>query len=232
MFSMSSAEPLVSAVIPARDCERYVGEAIESALAQTYGAVEVVVVDNASCDGTAAVARDYGERVRLVREGTPGLGPARNAALTAARGEYVAFLDCDDLWEPQKTELQLAAFADDPAPDIVLGHVRQFASPDLEPARAAELRIPPQPQPGLYIGTALVPRAVMDRVGPWREDVEVSDSLEWFLTARRLGLRERMLPDVVTLRRVHGGNHSLLNSDRRREWAQVLKHELDRRRRS
>jgi glycosyltransferase involved in cell wall biosynthesis len=227
---MSSPEPLVSAVIPARDCERYVGEAIESALAQTHGAIEVIVVDNGSSDGTAAVARGFGDRVRLVYEGKPGLGPARNAALTAARGEYIAFLDCDDLWEPRKTEVQLAAFAGDPAPDIVLGHVRQFASPDLDPAKAAELRIPAEPQPGLHVGAALVPRSVADAVGRWREDVQVSDSLEWFLAARRLGMRERMLPDVVTLRRVHGGNHSLQNRGRRSEWARVLKRDLDRRR--
>jgi glycosyltransferase involved in cell wall biosynthesis len=227
---MTSREPLVSALIPARDCERYVGEAIESALAQTHEAIEVVVVDNASSDGTAAVARRFDDRVRVVHEPRPGLGPARNAALAAARGEYIAFLDCDDLWDPHKTEMQIAAFDDDPAPDIVLGHVRQFVSPDLDPERAAELRIPAEPQPGLHVGAALVPRRVVSAVGRWREDIEVSDSLEWFLASRRLGFRERMLPDVVTLRRIHGGNHSLQNKERRGEWARVLKRDLDARR--
>ncbi|HET9121564.1 MAG TPA: glycosyltransferase family A protein [Solirubrobacterales bacterium] len=227
---MPSAEPLVSALIPARDCERYVGEAIESALAQTHAAIEVVVVDNASCDGTAAVVRGFGDRIRLVHEGKRGIGPARNAAIRAARGVYLAFLDCDDLWQPRKTEAQLAAFASDPPPDIVLGYARQFASPDLDPERAAALRIPKAPQPGLYMGTALVPRRIVDRVGGWRDDVAVSDSLEWFLAARRLGLRELMLPDVVTLRRVHDRNHSLLNRDLRKEWARVLKQQIDERR--
>jgi glycosyltransferase involved in cell wall biosynthesis len=227
---MDSAEPLVSAVIPAHDCERYIGAAIESALAQTYARIEVIVVDNASRDGTSAVARGFGERARLVYEGRRGIGPARNAGIGACRGDYVAFLDCDDIWMPEKTETQLAAFTADPRPDVVLGHVQQFASPDLDPAVAAELRIPEAPQPGLVIGAALAPREVFARVGPWREEVEVSDGLEWFLAARRLGLREVMLPEVVTRRRVHDRNTSRLRRTRRTEWAKVLKRELDERR--
>ena len=227
---MSSAEPLVSAVIPAHDCERYVGEAIESVLAQTYPRIELVVVDNASGDGTSGVIQGFGDRAKLVYEGRPGIGPARNAGVRASHGEYVAFLDCDDLWEPRKTEIQLAAFADDPRPDLVMGHVKQFASPDLDPAVAAELRIPEDPQPGVFTGAVLVRRDALDRVGPWREEVQVSDGLELFLAVRRLGLREVMLPEVVTLRRVHGRNTSILRRDRWGEWAQVLKREIDERR--
>ena len=229
---MSSPEPLVSAVIPAHDCERYVGEAIESVLAQTYPHIELVVVDNGSGDGTAKVIRGFGDRARLIFEGRRGIGPARNAGVRSSRGEYVAFLDCDDLWEPRKTEIQLAAFADDPRPDVVMGHVKQFASPDLDPAVAEEFRIPEDPQPGMFPGAVLVRRDVLDRVGPWREEVVVSDGLEWFLAVRRLGLREVMLPEVVTLRRVHGRNTSIVRRDRRREWASVLKRDLDQRRRA
>lgn len=227
---MISAEPLVSAIIPAHDCERYVGEAIRSALAQTYPNIEVIVVDNASTDGTEGVAAGFGEEITVVTEGRRGIGPARNAGVAAARGDYVAFLDCDDLWDARKTELQLAAFEDDPVPDIVMGHVQQFASPDLDPALLSELRIPDTPQPGLFTGAALVPRGVLNRIGPWREEVKVSDGLEWFLAARRLGLREVMLPEVVTLRRVHGRNTSILRRGLRTEWARVLKQELDERR--
>jgi hypothetical protein len=71
---------------------------------------------------------------------------------------------------------------------------------------------------------------MLDRIGPWREEVKVSDGLEWFLAARRLGLREVMLPEVVTLRRVHGRNTSILRRGLRTEWARVLKQELDERR--
>ena len=228
---MASAEPLVSAVIPAHDCDRYVGAAVRSALAQTHERLEVVVVDNGSTDGTADVLRAFGDSVRLVYEGRRGLGPARNAGAGAARGDYVAFLDCDDLWVPEKTEIQLAAFRTDPPPDLVMGHVQQFTSPDLDPALASELRIPEEPRPGLFfMGAALIPRPVLDSVGPWREGVEVSDGLEWFLAARRLGLREVMIPEVVTMRRVHDRNTSRLRRDRRTEWARVLKRELDERR--
>src|SRR5262249_54844676 len=82
---------------PVRDGERYLAEAIESVLAQTHRCRQVIVVDNGSSDGSAEVARRYEPDVEVHSEPRPGIGPARNAALATAEGDFLAFLDADDL---------------------------------------------------------------------------------------------------------------------------------------
>ena len=228
----SLTEPTVSAVILSYNGERYLAEAIESALAQTVPCAEVIVVDNGSSDGSVEIARGYGSDTTVRELGSNcGIGFARNEGLALAKGEYVAFLDHDDTWEPGKNELQLTALSGAEAPDLVFGHVRQFFSPDLDPAVAARLKQPDGPQPGLYLGALLAHRHTWDRVGPWDRGWDAADGLAWLVRARGLGLREVMLPDLVANRRIHGSNQSFQNHDARAEWAYVLKASLDRRRR-
>ena len=219
----------MTAAIAVHDGEAYLGEAIESVLAQTRRCGQIVVVDNGSGDRSAEIAGSYAE-VELVSEPVLGIGRARNAALRAARGDYVAFLDADDRWTPAKTELQLAAFAEDQSLDLAFGQMLQFVSPDLDPAAAAELKVPAAPQPGLHIGAMLASRAAIEAVGPWPEEIAVSDGLSFLLRVGELGLRQKMLPEVVTHRRVHAANHSYRNRGERAEFARYLKRSLDRRR--
>jgi glycosyltransferase involved in cell wall biosynthesis len=224
------AEVAVTAAIAVHNGEAYLAKAIESVLGQSRPCEQIVVVDNDSTDRSGEIARDYGPAVEVVFESRRGIGPARNAALRAAQGDFVAFLDADDLWMPEKTALQLAAFEGDPELRLVLGHVRQFVSPDLSTEKAAALSVPPDPQPGAYMGAMLASRTALDAIGSWQEDVKVGDGLAFMLRARELGLRQAMLPETVTMRRVHGENHSIHNRGERAEFARLLKQSLDRRR--
>jgi glycosyltransferase involved in cell wall biosynthesis len=221
---------MVTAAIPVHNGEAYLAEAIESVLAQSRPCEQVIVVDNDSTDRGAEIARGYGPAIEVVFEPRLGIGAARNAAMRAARGSHIAFLDADDLWEPAKIALQLAAFEADPDLRLAFGHVRQFVSPELSAEDAAAPRTPPDPRPGLYIGAMLAARSAIEAVGPWPEDVQISDGLTFMLRARELGLKQAMLAETVTLRRVHGENHSIRNRGERAEFARLLKQSLDRRR--
>jgi glycosyltransferase involved in cell wall biosynthesis len=99
----------VSVVMPAYNAERYVCEAIDSVLAQTHLDRELIVVDDGSSDGTAGLLERYGDAIRVIRQHNQGSGAACNAGVYAARGPWIALLDADDLWLPQKLELQLQA---------------------------------------------------------------------------------------------------------------------------
>jgi len=102
--------PLVSVIIPTHNGERYLPAAIESCLAQTYGTIEIIVVDDGSEDGTRGLARKYRDRdgrVFMIRKKNGGPASARNAGLEHATGEYVCFLDDDDVFETTKIEEQL-----------------------------------------------------------------------------------------------------------------------------
>ena len=104
-----AGEPgLVSVVIPTYNRAHLIGETIESVLAQTYQPVEIIVVDDGSRDNTREVVERYGAAVRYIHQSNAGVSAARNAGFVAARGEFVALLDSDDLWLPWKLEAQVS----------------------------------------------------------------------------------------------------------------------------
>lgn len=100
--------PTVSVVIPAYNAEAFIADTIQSALDQTYRDLEIIVVDDGSSDSTMARVAAFGERVRLHQQPNGGVARARNTGVSLAKGEWIAFLDADDLWLPSKLERQLA----------------------------------------------------------------------------------------------------------------------------
>lgn len=104
--------PLVSVVMPVYNNQQHIGEAIDSVLAQDYGPMEIIVVDDGSTDGTAEVVSGYGDRVILLRQQNQGSAVARNLGINSANGQYVAFLDADDVWWKHKLRYQMGALMD------------------------------------------------------------------------------------------------------------------------
>jgi glycosyltransferase involved in cell wall biosynthesis len=106
-----SSKPLVSVIIPAFDAAKHIGQALNSVLSQTYEAIEVIVVDDGSSDATSAIVEEFVKRdvrVQLVRQSNAGVGGARNTAIGKARGKYIAPLDADDFWFPEKVKKQVS----------------------------------------------------------------------------------------------------------------------------
>jgi glycosyltransferase involved in cell wall biosynthesis len=220
---------LVSAIIPVYNGERYLADAIESVLAQEYRPLELIVIDDGSSDGSAAVARRFAQ-VRYHYQPNGGIGAARNRGLELAQGAFIAFLDADDVWTPQKLAVQLQAFADDPEVDIVSGHVLQFPSPELDEPAIRKIRCPSEPLPGHAFGAMLIKRGAFRRVGPVTMDHEKAECVDWCLRAKDLGLRLGMLPGVVLRRRLHDANHGINHRQAVTDYAHALKASLDRRR--
>ena len=102
----------VSVVMPAYNAERYIREAVDSVLAQTHLERELIVVDDGSTDGTGAILASYGDSIRVISQKNQGSGAACNNGVQAARGPWIALVDADDLWLPQKLEQQLRACGD------------------------------------------------------------------------------------------------------------------------
>ena len=97
---------LISVIIPTYNCAEYIAEAIDSVLNQTFTDFEIIVVDDGSTDETAAIMKRYGDKVRYIRQKNNGPAVARNLGINTARGEFIAFLDADDIWHPEKLEIQ------------------------------------------------------------------------------------------------------------------------------
>ena len=115
--------PALSVVIPAYNVARFITAAVELALAQTMGDLEVIVVDDGSTDETATLVRCISDpRVVLVNKPNGGLSSARNAGIRVARGRYLGFLDGDDIWFPEKAEKQIAALEAEPGITMTYSH--------------------------------------------------------------------------------------------------------------
>lgn len=119
---MHERQSQVSVVIPVYNCERYVARAVQSALDQEYPAAEVIVVDDGSSDRTVDALEVYRDRIRLVQQNNAGVAAARNTGLRVAQGDYIAFLDADDWWEPSHLKVQFAAFEKFPGAGMVFSN--------------------------------------------------------------------------------------------------------------
>ena len=121
------SNPLVSVIIPAYNAEGQIASALETAFDQAYGPIEIIVIDDGSLDNTADIIKDYQtKRTNLIYMYQENSGPskARNAGIKKATGEYIAFLDTDDLWTKDKIEKQIRLFKKDPTIDIIFSDVK------------------------------------------------------------------------------------------------------------
>ena len=217
----------VSVIVPAHNAAPYIADAIDSIQAQHHGNLDIVVVDDGSTDATAEIAAVDG--VRLRRQTQRGAGAARNAGLALARGEFIAFLDADDLWTAGRLGVQLAAAAGQPDVDLVFGRVEQFISPEIDAAEAG-IHCPTGSVPAYLAGSLLARASAFRRVGDFREDLQVGEFLDWCARAEELGLRSHMLDETVLRRRIHSTNLGLTRRAAAGDYAVVLKAALDRRR--
>jgi glycosyltransferase involved in cell wall biosynthesis len=208
-----SDSPLVSVVIPCYRQGRYLDEAVESVLAQTYPAVEAVVVNDGSDDDTEAVARRYGDRIRYVGRPNGGISAARNSGIAAARGAYLKFLDADDYLHAEQIarQMDLAGGRDDV---VSFTGVRLFRDgwPDeyLDHVPQARALLPGLLQPhdwGSILGF-LFPARLVREVGGFAEGVTHAE--DWYF-ACLVGLREpvfRVDPRIGCYYRQRAGSAS------------------------
>lgn len=222
--------PPIAVIIPVFDEAAYLSEALESVLVQTLPPTEIVVVDDGSSDGSAAVARSFAPRVRCERQPHAGAGAARNRGVASTKAELLAFLDADDLWHPEKLALQVQALTETPRLEAVFVHLVNFLSPDLEQGRAASLVCPPDPIPCTTAVAMLIRRSAFTRIGGFDESGAIGEVVEWYARARSLGIVETMLPQTLVRRRIHANNTGITRVGERRRYVEIVKAALDRRR--
>jgi glycosyltransferase involved in cell wall biosynthesis len=201
-------EPGIDVVVPAYQAERWLGAAIESILAQRDAPLrEILVVDNGSSDGTAAVAARYPAPVRCLATGRTNSADARNTGLAASRAEFLAFLDADDLMPPDSLASRWRALVAGSARDaVVAGLVLPFRDGQALPADCQDPALRPWTQRGLLGGTMMLPRAVFDRIGHFDRSLYGADMPDWLVRFNDSGLPVVHIDQVVLLRRLHGAS--------------------------
>ena len=212
------SNPLVSCIVPVFNGERFLGEALDSVLAQTYRPVEVIVVDDGSTDGTPAVAARYGRQVTYLRQPNCGAATAKNRGVRAAQGGLIAFLDADDLWHHDKLTRQQRRLLERPGLSLCFTRFQSFWMPELaEEERRYRDDSLSAPCAAWSVCTLLTPRTTFERLGPFQDGLRGNENMLWFLRALRAGATIEVLPDILMYRRFHEGNDTRRGSEHARE---------------
>jgi len=234
-------KPLVSILIPAYNAEKWIAETLQSAAAQTWERKEIIVVDDGSRDQTLAVARQFaGKSIQVVRQENQGAAAARNKALSLSQGDYIQWLDADDLLAPDKIMRQMEALGSEPNPRTLLSsswgffmyrpYRAQFIPNalwcDLTPAEFLRRKL----EQRIFMQTAvwLVSRELTDAAGPWDINMISDDDGEYFCRVLRATQSVRFVGEAkVYYREVQGARLSHVGrSDRKLEglWHSMQLH--------
>lgn len=226
---MRDEQPLVSVIIPVYNGARFLRAALESVFAQTYRPIEVIVVDDGSADDSGVIAQSFPE-VRYVRQQNEGVAAARNNGIQIARGEFLAFLDQDDLWTPEKLKVQVDHLLNNPELGYTLTQLQFFLEPGttLPPWFRKELLT--TVHPGWVLGTLVVRRTVFDQVGDFATAYSAANDSDWFFRAKAAEIPMVVVPELLLRKRIHEANDSGRAKEILSELLKVVKTSLDRQR--
>lgn len=207
--------PLVSILIPAHNAEKWIADTIHSAVVQTWQRKEIIVVDDGSSDGTSEVARRFASKeVKVISTENQGAAAARNHALQSCQGDYIQWLDADDLLAPDKIELQLAGLRETDGKRTLLSsawapfsyrpkHARFVPTSLWQDLTPIEWFVKKMGE-NLYMQTAtwLTSRELTQAAGPWNVHLLSDDDVEYFCRVLLASERIRFVPDAKVFYRI------------------------------
>ncbi|MDD2723756.1 MAG: glycosyltransferase family A protein [Methylovulum sp.] len=220
----------VSVIIPCYNAALYLREALDSVLGQTHKCHEIIVIDDGSTDGSAAIVASYGSAVTLIRQQNQGIATTRNEGLKRVQGDLVAFLDADDYWPADSVAARLVRLMASTELEGVFGLIEAFISPELSEAQKQEITEVPAVQAGRVAGGLLVKRQAFEKVGGFNTDLQVGETMDWIARAQEHGIRFGQIPGIVLHRRIHTVNTVRKAQRLQADYLQVLHAAIRRRR--
>jgi len=208
---LSSDSPLVSVIIPTYNRAHLIAQAVDSVLQQTYSNVEIIVVDDGSTDDTATVMENYAERVSYVRQENAGSAAARNRGLAMARGDYIAFLDSDDLFLSEKLAIQVDYMQQHPHIGMTF-HWYDAVDDSLDYLHTHELPLPVDNvyrawllQCQMATPTVMLRREVVQNVGQFDLELPMSQDVDYWIRVAQQFSVDVIRQSLVQVR-FHAGN--------------------------
>ena len=207
--------PLLTVIMPVYNGEAFLADAIRHVMAQNYHPLECIVVDDGSTDATGAIAADFSDQIRYVRQSNQGPAAARNRGVEVARGEFLAFLDVDDLWADWALRRLADHLSAHPRIGIAQGLIQQMELDRIVSVGGARIfRQVFRPYQFINIGSALYRKSVFDAVGLFDPKLRDNEDTDWFLRAWEQNIPKTVLPQVVLFYRKHDRNMTLDQQDR------------------
>lgn len=222
----------ITVIIPAHQAEKYLQETIESTLAQTAKPLEILVVDDGSTDKTNQIASGYNEVTLITHQTNRGLSNTLNTGIAKASQPWIAFLDADDLWLEDKLRKQweqLQAPSVDKENSMVFTHIEQFISPELSPDEQVSLNEEHRIMKGIFKGTLLLHKKVLEKVGLFDPELAIGDFVDWYARSKENNIAEIMIPEVLARRRIHQSNMGQTLMNKRSDFAKIMLNSIRRR---
>lgn len=220
----------ISVIVPVYNGIRYLQAALNSVLGQTRPADEIIVVNDGSTDGTAELLNALEQdRLTVIHQDNRGAADARNRGIQASHGNLIAFLDADDLWEPEKLRIQETFMDEHPDIGYVCCRLAEFHADDLTDEQRAHTPLRTGDQVATLPSTAMVRISVLDRTGLFDPRWKTGEFLDWCLRAVESGILKHQLPEILVHRRIHDRNLGR-TAAARTDYHRIIKASLDRRR--
>jgi len=226
---MSIKTPKISVIIPIYNDALYIQEAIKSVLSQTIEELEIIIINDGSTDNFEEKIEFFNDpRIRIIEQINSGAAAARNNGIKNAKGKFLAFLDADDIWAPNKLKLQLEVLINREDINMVFGQVNEFYDSSILGYDDLQKNVK------TFVGYSPIALLISKKdflsVGDFQSKWKVAEFIDWYDRAKHVGLMETILPDLLAFRRIHSGNIDRLNRPDAKQYVAVLKEALDRKR--
>jgi glycosyltransferase involved in cell wall biosynthesis len=219
----------ISVIVPIFNGALYINEAIKSLLSQEIDNLEILIIDDGSTDNFESQLDCFGDpRLQIIKQVNSGAAEARNNGIRKARGEFIAFLDADDIWAPNKLKIQLEQIRGCKDVNMVYCHIKEFYDESINGYNEVQKGV--KTFKGYSPIALLISKKDFLRVGYFQSKWKVAEFIDWYDRAKSAGLSEIMLPDVLAFRRIHSGNIGRMNRPNANQYLAVLKESLDRKR--
>ncbi|NHZ85954.1 MAG: glycosyltransferase [Planctomycetia bacterium] len=220
---------LVSVIVPVYNGERFVKFAIESILAQIYNPIEIIIVDDGSIDGSAKIAKTF-KTVRYIYQENLGPSVARNTGVATSKGEFIAFLDSDDIWYPEKLKVQIEYLNKNPNIGFVFAHRKMIVEKCIAKPPWYKEHLFDNASPVLCASALLARKNVFIRTGGYNPDYRFGENAEWLTRVKDFGIKMAVLPDTLLEQRLHDKNQTYHQNEMRSNILKALKGSIDRQR--
>jgi glycosyltransferase involved in cell wall biosynthesis len=208
---MTNNNPLISVMMPTYNNAKYIKQAIESIYAQNYDNIEIIVVDDGSTDNTKEIVQQYKD-IKYFYTEHKGIPFARNLVLEKSKGEYIAVLDSDDYWLPNKLNTQMQYFKDHPDCEIVFTKYKNII--DNENIKNDRITINEknrEEKEKKHLPTALIKKSLFEKHGVFDEDFQTGEDSELIFRFEKNGVNLNHFIDTnLYIRRLHGNNITLI----------------------
>jgi len=218
--------PFVSVIVPVFNGERFIRKVVENILSQDYPSLEIIMINDGSTDKTEEIIKELPLEIRYLSQKHFGPSAARNRGINEAMGEYIAFLDVDDLWPKENLRMLLKELSQDRDIDVVHGYAQlAHYNPVTD---TYEYRGNPAESFPYYIGAALYRRTAFTKVGLFDPTLHYGEDTDWFTRAKELNVTIKRLEDVTLIVRRHGKNMTCGKNVVELNQLRVFKKTLDR----